>query len=83
MTLICLAVLLPPMGLAAAYGCYRNGDVEIQSSVLIALGILLGAWAGAQRARRVPELRPKISFGLFIIGVGKWLVTQACGQNRA
>jgi len=78
-----LAVLLPPVGLAAAYEYYRNGDVEIQAAVLIALGVFVGAWAGAKWAHRIPEAWLKLSFGFFIIGVGLWMVTQAWGRIRA
>ena len=54
-----LAVILPPIGLAAAVEYYRNGNVDVQAAVILATTMFAGAWAGAYFANRMegPQLR--------------------------
>jgi len=42
-----LAVLLPPIGLAAALEYYRHGNVDVRAAIILAAMMMLGAWAGA------------------------------------
>ncbi len=69
-----LAVLLPPVGLAAVWEYYRNGNVSLKAAVLIALGMFLGAWLGAQAAQKLGDAGLKLAFGVFLIGLGIWVV---------
>jgi len=42
-----LAVMLPPIGLGAAYVYWRSGNVNIKAAMLIALGFFVGGIIGA------------------------------------
>jgi uncharacterized membrane protein YfcA len=69
-----LAVLLPPIGLAAALEYYRHGNVDVKAAALVAAGMFAGAWVGARFANdmRGPHLR--LLFGLFVCVMGVYLV---------
>jgi len=42
-----IAVLLPPIGLAATIEYYRNGNVDLRAAMILAATMFLGAWGGA------------------------------------
>jgi uncharacterized protein len=69
-----LAVLLPPIGLAAALEYYRHGNVDIRAAVILAAGMLVGAWAGAWFANRIPGPQLRLIFGVFVFGLGIYLI---------
>lgn len=73
-----LAVLLPPIGLAAAYEYYRHGNVDIQAAVILAATMFFGAWLGAYLANRLDANYLHLIFGLFVCGLGVYLVYEAC-----
>lgn len=72
-----LAVLLPPVGLAAVLEYYRHGNVNLKAAILIALGLFIGAWLGALLAHRMGDAWLKLAFGVFVIGLGIWTVVAA------
>lgn len=72
-----LAVLLPPIGIAAAYEYYRNGNVDIRSAAFIAAGVLAGGWFGAVIANRVSGPYLRLAFGLFVVSLGVYLIVGA------
>jgi len=49
-----LAVLLPPLGLLAFLQYYRNGHVDVQVAVLVALGFFVGGYVGGSLAQMIP-----------------------------
>ena len=69
-----LAVLLPPIGLAAAVEYYRHGNVDVRAAVLLAGGMFVGAWVGAFAANRMSGPQLRLIFGLFVCGLGVYLV---------
>ncbi|WP_160286711.1 sulfite exporter TauE/SafE family protein [Pseudomonas sp. QL9] len=69
-----LAVLLPPIGLAAAFEYYRNGNVDVPAAILIAITMFLGAWIGARLASHVSGPHLRLMFGLFVCCLGVYLV---------
>ena len=73
-----LAVLLPPIGLAAAVEYYRNGNVDIQAAVILAATMFVGAWVGAYFANRMEGPQLRLIFGLFVSVLGVYLVYGAC-----
>jgi uncharacterized membrane protein YfcA len=73
-----LAVLLPPIGLAAAIEYYRNGNVDIQAAAILAGTMFVGAWAGADVANRMQGPQLRLIFGVFVSGLGVSLVYGAC-----
>ena len=72
-----LAVLLPPVGLLAVIEYYRHGNVDLKAGVLIALGLVLGAWLGAFEVHKLSEAWLKMSFGVFVTLVGVWIIVGA------
>ena len=69
-----LAVLLPPIGVAAAYEYYRNGNVNVRAAAIIALAVLIGGWLGAVIANRMAGPQLRLAFGVFVVGLGIYLV---------
>lgn len=72
-----LAVLLPPIGLAA-YEYYRHGNVDIRAAVILAATMFFGAWLGAYFANRLDANYLHLIFALFVCGLGVYLVYEAC-----
>jgi uncharacterized membrane protein YfcA len=75
-----LAVLLPPVGALAVWNYYKAGHVDLKVAGLIALGLVLGAWAGSYSALKVDELKVKLAFGLFLAFTG---LSMSIGAIRA
>jgi uncharacterized membrane protein YfcA len=73
-----LAVLLPPIGLAAAAEYYRNGNVDVGAAVILACTMFVGAWGGACAANRLSGPHLRLAFGVFVCMLGIYLVFGAC-----
>lgn len=69
-----LAVLLPPIGIAAAFEYYRNGNVDIRAAAIIAAGVLAGGWFGAVMANRISGPYLRLAFGAFVVALGLYLM---------
>src|SRR5437660_9482136 len=48
-----LAVLFPPIGLAATLEYYRHGNVDLRAAFIVAAMMFAGAWLGAIVAQRL------------------------------
>lgn len=73
-----LAVLLPPIGLAATLEYYRNGNVDLKAAMIIAVSMLVSAGAGAFLAHQMKGPYLRLLFGVFISCIGVYLVYGAC-----
>jgi uncharacterized membrane protein YfcA len=73
-----LAVLLPPIGLAAALEYYRHGNVDIPAALILATTMFFGAWLGAYLANKLAGPQLRLAFGVFILGLGVYLIYGAC-----
>jgi hypothetical protein len=71
-------VLLPPIGLAAAFEYYRHGNVDVRAAVILAAAMFLGSWVGAYFANKMEGPQLRLVFGLFVCVVGAYLVYGAC-----
>jgi uncharacterized membrane protein YfcA len=69
-----LAVLLPPIGLAATIEYYRHGNVDVRAAVILACGMFVGAWVGAFVATRMKGPHLRLLFGVFITALGVYLI---------
>jgi len=65
-----LAVLLPPIGIGAAYFYYRAGNINIKAAIILAIGVLIGGIFGGFIASRLPNDLIQKVFAVFMIGVG-------------
>lgn len=61
------AMLLPPIGILAAYTYYKHGYVNIPAAALLCLGFVLGGYFGARLAVAVPDLSLKRGFGVVML----------------
>lgn len=73
-----VAVLLPPIGLAAAFEYYRHGNVDVRAAAILAVTMFVGGWVGAYFANQMPGPYLRLLFGVFVWGVGLYLIYGAC-----
>jgi len=69
-----LAVLLPPIGLAATLEYYRHGNVDVRAALVLAAGMFVGSAGGAWLANRMQGPHLRLAFGLFTCALGVYLV---------
>ncbi len=62
-----LGAMLLPVGLLGAYTYYKDGNLDLRASLLIAIGLLLGAWAGARLAQVISGATLQRMFAVFIV----------------
>lgn len=65
-----LAVLIPPVGLLAAWTYYRAGHVNVKIAAFICLGFIFGALAGSRAAIGISNDVLRRVFGAFLIVAG-------------
>jgi len=51
-----LALLVPPIGLLAAWAYFKSGYVDIPAAMIIALGFVIGSFIAAKIAVRLPTI---------------------------
>jgi uncharacterized membrane protein YfcA len=64
-----LGALLLPVGALGALEYYRRGDLQITTSLLIAVGLFFGAWVGAKVAHNLTEDQLRKAFAIFLVVV--------------
>lgn len=64
-----LGSLLLPVGALGAWHYYKNGHLDVRASLLIALGIFLGAYFGAVLAQGLNPMIAKRAFAVFLVAV--------------
>jgi uncharacterized protein len=62
-----LALMVPPIGLLAAYTYYKEGHVDLKMAGLICVGFFIGGLLGAQVAGRIDATLLKKLFGAFLL----------------
>ena len=62
-----LGALLLPVGALGAYQYYRTGHIDIKVSLLIALGLFVGAYFGAKLAVGLDPVMMKRGFAVFLV----------------
>jgi uncharacterized membrane protein YfcA len=69
-----LAVLLPPVGIAATIEYYRHGNVSLRAGIIIAAALIAGAWVGAFFANKMSGPALRLTFGAFMCVMGVYLI---------
>ena len=64
-----LALMVPPIGILAAWRYYKQGNVDLSAAALICIGFVVGSLFGAKFASAVPELVLKRIFGVLFLAV--------------
>jgi len=62
-----LAVMLPPIGLFAAYNYYKAGEVNIKYALIIAVAFMAGSYFTSKIALTLPENTIRKIFSVFLI----------------
>lgn len=62
-----IAVMLPPVGIIAAYNYYKAGHVNIKFAIILALAFLIGSYFGSKIALNLPQPVLKKIFGILLI----------------
>lgn len=62
-----LAVMLPPVGIIAAYNYYKAGQVNIRFAIILAVFFLVGSYFGSKLALNIPQATLKKIFGILLL----------------
>lgn len=62
-----LAVMLPPIGIIAAYNYYKAGYVNLKFAIILALFFLIGSYFGSKLAVNLPQTTLKKIFGILLL----------------
>jgi len=62
-----LAVMLPPIGILAAYNYYKAGQVDIKFAIILAVCFLIGSYFGSKAALNIPQPVLKKIFGVLLL----------------
>lgn len=65
-----LALLVPPIGIAAALAYYKAGHVDLRAAGIIVVGFLVGSWLASKYAVGMDTTTLSRIFGVFLILVG-------------
>ena len=65
-----LALLVPPIGILAAWTYYTHGFVDIKVAGLIAVGFIVGSLLGARVATGISNAILGKAFGIFLVLIG-------------
>lgn len=63
------AMMIPPIGLLAAWVYFKNGHVNLLAALCLCIGFACGGLFGARAAEFVPEPVLKKVFGLFLLAI--------------
>jgi uncharacterized membrane protein YfcA len=62
-----LAVMLPPIGIFAAYNYWKAGQVNIKFALILAAAFIVGSYFGSKFALNIPQTVLKKIFGILLI----------------
>lgn len=62
-----LAVMLPPVGILAAWNYYKAGNVNLKFALILAATFLIGSYFGSKLAINIPQPVLKKIFGLLLL----------------
>jgi len=62
-----LAVMLPPIGIIAAYNYYKAGHANIKFAIILAVFFIVGSYFGSKLAISIPQNALKKIFGVLLL----------------
>ena len=65
-----LAMMIPPIGIMAAFNYYKDGYINWKYAAILAVFFFIGGYFGSKFALSIPQSIVKKSFAVFIILVG-------------
>jgi len=73
-----LGALLLPVGALGAWEYYKNGNLDVRASLLLAAGLTVGAFFGARLNQLLSPVQAKRAFALFlvIVAVRMWVTAK-------
>lgn len=71
-----LAMMIPPIGILAAWTYYRSGYVNIPAAAILCLGFVFGGLIGAKFAVGISGLWLRRIFGVFLLLVSVRMLVQ-------
>ena len=75
-----LAVMLPPIGIIAAYNYYKAGEVNIRFALILAVTFLIGSYFGSKLSLNIPQNVLKKIFGIpLLLVAAKMLLSKQAG----
>jgi len=69
-----LAMMLPPIGLLAAYNYFKAGHVNIKFALILAIAFIAGSYFGSELAIALPQAVLKKIFALLLLLVAAKLL---------
>lgn len=69
-----LALMVPPIGLWAAWKYYQSGNVKLGVAAWVCLGFFVGGYIGAQFVQNIPDTILKKIFGAILLLFGMKMV---------
>jgi len=69
-----LAMMVPPIGIAAAWVYYRQGYVDLKVAMLCAVGFVLGGFFGAKLATALSNAALRKLFGVALLAISLKMV---------
>ena len=64
-----LAVMLPPIGIIAAYNYWKAGQVNLKFAIILAVAFIIGSYFGSKFALTLPQPVLKKIFGILLLAV--------------
>jgi len=65
-----LAMMLPPIGVLAAYNYWNKGMMDIKAAMIIAVVFVIGGYFGSKLAVNLPQATLKKIFGALLLVAG-------------
>lgn len=62
-----LAVMLPPIGILAAFNYYKAGQVNFKFALILAIAFVVGSYFGSKLALQIPQHLLKKIFAVLLI----------------
>jgi uncharacterized membrane protein YfcA len=75
-----LAMLLPPIGLLAAWRYWKEGHVDLTAACVLALSFFVFSYLGANAAVRIPDALMKRIFGIAMVAIGMFMILEKGGK---